>query len=79
MVDGAHESSAVHDIPADLHSRISNDRGEERTAVESIDALVERAGSEGRLFSELGVPWAQPGRVVSMRDYTSFPQRRGIA
>ena len=69
---GTYESSAVHPLPPELLSA-----GEDETiAARGMTEAVVRAGEEASLFSELGVPWAQPGQVVSLEGYGYFPTFR---
>jgi predicted dehydrogenase len=70
---GAHESSAIRTIPHRYVSRCPADDSM-RTVVAGVDEAVRRGFAEGRLFSELGVPWARPGRPVSLRGYERFPR-----
>jgi predicted dehydrogenase len=66
-VNGAHLASAVHPIPKRFLQR-SPAEGSVKTVIGGIDDTVARAFAEERLFSELEVPWAHPGRVVSLTD-----------
>ncbi|GCF09463.1 hypothetical protein [Dictyobacter arantiisoli] len=44
-----------------------------KTMIQGIDNLIDTAFIQEKLFSELGVAWAQPGKIVSLRDYSTFP------
>ncbi|MDQ8208737.1 Gfo/Idh/MocA family oxidoreductase [Coraliomargarita sp. SDUM461003] len=78
-VNGAHESSPVHDIPADLISHESVDGGV-KTTVSGLDDLIHRAFEQEVLFSEMDVPWAQAGALTSTNTaYDYFPQRVGLS
>ena len=69
--NGAHESSGVHDIPAEYLSTVKD--GESvKTTVRDIRATMENAVASSRLFSETGAPWGQPGKRFSLRDYRQF-------
>ena len=72
-VNGAHESSVIGDIPPAL-VRTEPHRDSTRLAVAGIDAAMAQALAEEKLLSEIGVPWARAGEVVSMRGYTAFPR-----
>ncbi len=74
--NGAHDSSEVHAIPAQFVTREPVKNAVEKsvkTVVTELDEIIERAFNEEKLFSEIGVPWAQPGRIVSLENYTFFP------
>ena len=72
--NGAHESSPVYPIDAQWISRVP--AGDSvQTIVEGLDETIARAFEEEKLFSEIGVPWAQEGRVVPLAHYEHFPQR----
>jgi len=72
-INGMHESSPVRPIPADAVSVIPD--GEYReTVVPGIESACRDSADQGLLFSELSLPWAQPGKVVGLRDYREFPK-----
>ena len=77
--NGAHDSSPVHLIgPEFVHHEPAGNAT--KTIVAGLDGIMECAFATGKLFSELGVPWARPGRVVSLVNYTSFPDNsRNVA
>ena len=71
--NAAFESSPVHPIPASQIQRIPfNDST--LSVVTGLAELVQRAYVEEKLFSELDVPWAQHGRVVSLTGYDRYPR-----
>ncbi|XHR27110.1 MAG: Gfo/Idh/MocA family protein [Chthoniobacteraceae bacterium] len=70
--NGAHDSSPVHLIGPEFVLREPASHAS-KTIVAGLDDVIECAFATGKLFSELGVPWARPGRVVSLVDYTWFP------
>lgn len=41
--------------------------------IPGIQPLAEQACAEHRLFSELGAPWARPGKVLDLAGYHHFP------
>ena len=55
--NAAFESSPIHPLPA--------------TA--DLAPLIHRAYAEEKTFSELGLPWAKPGRVIPLAGYDHFP------
>ncbi len=69
---GSFESSPIRPLPAQLR-RTDAEGG---VVIEGMSALVQRAWAEGKLFSELGVDWARPGRRVDLSDYAYFPTFR---
>lgn len=76
-VNGAHESSAIYTIPEAHISRSIVD-GEIKVTVAELDSIIEKAFLEEKLFSELNVPWAQPGDLIDLRDYKFFPTFRSF-
>ncbi|HIJ64628.1 MAG TPA: Gfo/Idh/MocA family oxidoreductase [Candidatus Hydrogenedentes bacterium] len=70
-VNGAHESSAIHQLDDALITRYP-DGDAVATVIHDIDDIIHRAFDEEKLFSELGVPWAKPGEKVPMTDYGEF-------
>lgn len=73
-VNGAHESSAVQPLDAALFQRFSQDNSI-RTVIKGIDEIIARAFTQEKLFSELGISWAQRGSVFSLEGYTAFPRK----
>lgn len=74
-VNGMHEACPeIHDFPAGL-VKSEGEGATRRLAVEGLDEAFERSFEEGRLPSELGVPWAVKGERVDLRDYAAFPAR----
>lgn len=74
-VNGAHESSPVHDIPADLIQTEAVEGGV-KTTVSGLDDLIHRAFDQEALFSEMDVPWAHAGALTRTgASYDFFPVR----
>lgn len=71
IVNGAHESSAIHTID---RGHITRTPGEEsiKTVIRGIDEVVLQAFAGERLFSEMEVPWARPGAVFALDGYRGF-------
>ena len=46
--------------------------GETHVHIKGIEELIERAATERKLFSDLGVPWAKATQPFSVTDYTQF-------
>jgi len=69
---GSFESSPIHDLPQELSSP-----GEDGTViVRGMTESVQEAFQQGALFSELDIPWAQAGEVISLEGYGYFPTHR---
>lgn len=71
-VNGAHESSLVREIPAPYVRRFPEDESI-RTVIVGLDHEIDVAYQAGRLLSEVGTPWAVPGKRVDVRHYDRFP------
>ncbi|GCE22950.1 Gfo/Idh/MocA family protein [Dictyobacter kobayashii] len=70
--NGAHESSPIHQFDATLIQRFE-EGGSIKTVVEGIDEVILQAFEQEKLFSELGIAWAQPGKAFPLANYTHFP------
>jgi predicted dehydrogenase len=70
-INGAHESSPIHEDTG-LVSRLWENNAI-KTIIHGIDNIIARSFVQEKLFSELGIPWAHKGEVVSLEGYTSFP------
>lgn len=71
-VNGALLSSgAVHPIPEQAIERRDED-GDRATSVPGLPELFRTAAERGALLSELGVPWAVPGRPFSLDGFREF-------
>lgn len=75
-VNGAHESAAIGDIPQQYLTTHRQADGESQIAINDLNAYMSEAFDQGKLFSEIGVPWASPGKEICMLDYRQFPSRR---
>ncbi len=74
--NGAYESCGmVHNVPDAYVFREALDGGDQSTTVPGINDLIQEAGEKERLFSEMGVPWAQPSPVCDVRHYNRFAMR----
>lgn len=70
--NGAFESSGtVHKVPEEYISHVSNGEAVE-VHIKDIGEIMERAAAEKKLFSEIGVEWAKPGKEFSLKDYKNF-------
>jgi predicted dehydrogenase len=64
-------SGGIHAIP-EAHARVYGEGENAGYDASDIHALVEESGRSGRLFSELGAPWARKGRPVSLATLNSL-------
>ncbi len=74
-INGAHESCpSVHDYPRYV---VSNVKQGEHTfrVVDGLEQLLHHSADEGKLFSELGAPWAMSSEPFSMSGYKHFPAK----
>ena len=73
-VNGAHESMPeITPLPPDA-IRVDPNDGDPLTWMAGLADVLRACFDRGCLPSELGdVPWARPGRLVDLRDYTAFP------
>ena len=74
-INAAFESSTrVHPIAPDFIRH--EDRGSRRkTVIEGIDAAIPQAASQGKLFSDLELPWAVATEPFDLAGYDHFPVR----
>jgi predicted dehydrogenase len=74
-VNGAFESAgAVHSIPA-RHIREIEHGDSIKTTISGIDQTITVCHDNGKLFSEIGVSWAQGSKPLEMDGYSEFPSR----
>jgi predicted dehydrogenase len=74
-INGAHESCPdVHDFPKD-EVRTVTQRDHKFLVVSGLEELLHKSADEGKLFSELGVPWAKRSEAFSMAGYRQFPAK----
>ncbi|MBN1973369.1 MAG: Gfo/Idh/MocA family oxidoreductase [Sedimentisphaerales bacterium] len=72
-VNGAFESSGLtHGIDAGYIKRFEKDNSI-KTVVDGLQGLMEKAFEQGRLFSELGAPWAVKTVPFDVKNYSKFP------
>ncbi len=69
---GSFESSSIQTLP----EAICRTRDGGMRTVDGMHALILRAWSEAKLFTELGVEWARPGKHINLIDYNYFPTFR---
>ena len=68
---GTFESSEIHDLSGDL---LHEDPG--KVTVDGMTEAVMQAFEKAALFSELDIPWAKPGKTISLEGYRYFPTFR---
>ena len=72
-VNGAFESArTVRRIPSEF-LRIQGEGPSTKTIIDGIDAAIPQAASEGALFSDLELPWADRTGVFDLTGYDRFP------
>lgn len=76
-VNGAHLSTPIRDIPANLHRSVSRtDHGGQTQVyrvVQGMDACLDACFEQGCLPSESGgAPWARPGKAVDVSSLRQF-------
>jgi len=70
--NGAHESSAIHAVPDGYKSEVKDADGVAHIEITDIENIIDQAFEEEKLFSELGVCWAEAGVPVQMSGYEKF-------
>ena len=71
-INGAYESNGwPRPIPAEYIERVDEDDSV-ATYVRDIDATILRAFDQHKLFSDIGVPWAEASEWFSVEDYGHF-------
>lgn len=75
-VNGAFESAGIpRQVPAqylNVHQKEVKGREITLTPIVGIDALVQRAARERKLFSDLDIPWAYASKPFSLKGYKEF-------
>lgn len=75
VANGAFESAGrIKTVPS-AYVHASEAEGEPGAYIEGIEATIKAAFRDAKLFSELGVPWAEATEPFELRGYRSFPQR----
>jgi hypothetical protein len=73
--NGALESAGhIKTVSSDYVQR-SMDANEPGAYIEGVEKTIKDAFTAGKLFSEMGVPWAEPSIPFDLKEYRSFPQR----
>ena len=73
LTNGAYESArTVRTVPPDYIDEQSTKDNDVVPAIRAINSLARQAAAEHRLFSELGVPWAQASPVFDLAGYQRF-------
>ena len=72
-INGAHESCpSIHEIPEDQVEAVEH-KGANYRIVNGLLELLQKRADEEKLFSELGVPWAEGSEPFDMAGYSTFP------
>jgi predicted dehydrogenase len=73
-INGAFESAGrPREIPQQ-YLRRTGAGPDSRVIIDGINEAIIRCGREGKLFSELGLPWATPTSAFDLTGYTCFPK-----
>lgn len=73
-VNGAFESSGFQ-TPVDSDEIRQEGTGESRRVfISDLNDVLRKAHESGQLISETGVKWGEEGSIVSVSDYSKFPQ-----
>ncbi len=76
-INGAHESCPnIVSVPKD-HVHVVERDNSVFHVITNLDALFNQCFQEGKLLSELGVPWAKPSKPFDMTGYAHFPSSPG--
>ncbi|NDL56162.1 Gfo/Idh/MocA family protein [Phytoactinopolyspora mesophila] len=75
FVESMVTSAPPHPVPADALEVHADDDGQDRRVVlRGINDVIAESGSEAKLFSEIGVPWAQPPEAIRLAQPTTVPR-----
>jgi len=73
-INGMHESCPeIATVPATEIVKVAQ-KDDSTVVIQGIDAIIEKAYAEEKLFAEIGVPWAKPAKAFSLENYRHFPQ-----
>ncbi|MBN2002783.1 MAG: Gfo/Idh/MocA family oxidoreductase [Anaerolineae bacterium] len=74
-INGAQESMwDIATFPPDIiRRRHEVETGDTLTWVDGLQTALETSYDQGKLPSEVGIPWAKSGKVVNLEDYKWFP------
>lgn len=73
--NGAFESAGRTKPIASSCVQLSEAADEPGAYIEGIETTIKDAFAAGKLFSEMGVSWAEPSVPFELKEYRSFPQR----
>jgi hypothetical protein len=77
-INAAFESArVVRAIPAELTRQVPDKNGSPITAVEGLREAIAQCGAQGKLFSDIGCPWAVPTEPFDLTGYKQFPRQFG--
>lgn len=75
-INGAHESCPeVQSIPEEVIKTVMQNE-QKFLVVDDLENLLHRSADKNKLFSEMGVAWAQKREPYSLNNYTHFPTGR---
>lgn len=73
--NGAFESAGRIRPIASSFVHTSEAADEPGVYIEGIESTIKDAFASGKLFSEMGVSWAEPSESFELKEYRSFPRR----
>lgn len=74
-INGAHEScSEIHNIPKDVVKTVMQNE-QKFLVVDDLENLLHKSADENKLFSEMGVSWAQTSKSYLLDGYNQFPAK----
>ena len=74
-LNGAFESSVVTRAIDPQYVRRCGEGPESTLVIDGINDAITRCAAEGKLFSDIGCPWAVPPAPFDLRGYEHFPQQ----
>jgi hypothetical protein len=76
-MNGAQES--MPEIARFPHELVVKEEGaDSRRWIKGLDTALQRCFDQGKLPSEIGLPWARAGVEVDLRNYHAFPADAAI-
>jgi predicted dehydrogenase len=77
-VNGAHESSGINFLEPEFITEEIVQGGARVRCIRNIESVVKKSFEEEKLFSELNLEWAKPGKPIDMENYHNFPHNKNI-
>jgi predicted dehydrogenase len=71
IVNGIHESAKIVNIPKESISELYDENNDRLCVIKNIAKIMDGTFDDMKLFSEVGVIWANPGKIVDLSEYES--------